>query len=270
MPTEAPLLLLVFGKNTVTIREAMKITTALVFCLLLLTFSTQSLAQDDTSHGGFDDIFSQYIPEVVDYDIDNDEKFMYWGKNIGVLLGTGLQTWSGNLGSFLKEGVPTFDFRVLFQVDHRFMTSLGFGYSSFDGVPTASASEIEGSLGDFLARNSASLVKLEFFRLNLSLRYYFQNGHAEREVASPALFIIGGLGMFYGNVKSNSQSDSAKINTADISSLPVVPFLGAGVDVAIIPRRMSFTLEGRYTPIALLRSTVGSLLEVNLASVFMF
>src|SRR5687767_9928868 len=102
----------------------------LLFTLLALTPS--SLAADEQQAGTQElaNPFSDFVPFEDEYDIDEDERFMYFARCFAVSLGTGLHKFGGNIGKLYNTAIPVMDFRLIYFFDFRLAGQVGLSSAS--------------------------------------------------------------------------------------------------------------------------------------------
>lgn len=194
--------------------------------------------------------FSDFVPSSDDEDVYEDEAFLYFDKNFGVSLGTGIDAWTGVMGKYFKLATPTFDFRLLSFSD-RSATEFGTSFSTHHGsIPIYGAST------------------LKVFKVFIDWKYYFRGDLKHLPVTgavnaiSPNPFFTVGLSYFdlsfeflsLGQVAQNRLTEWRAPIVGRLP-VPIVPTLALGLDFALNPRVSSLVLEGRWLPL-------GSLLDL--------
>lgn len=195
--------------------------------------------------------FSDYVPYDDDEDAYEDEAFLYFGKDFGVSLGSGLDAWTGVMSKYFKPAMPTFDFRMLAFSD-RLATEFG-----------ASSATYRGSIPEY---GTSTLRLLTVF---VDWKYYLRGDSKHLRTTStvnalsPNPFVSLGLTYFDLDFefRTHDQAYYARFSqwTAPIVGklpFPIIPTVAAGLDFALKPRSSSLVIEGRWIPL-------GSLLDIG-------
>src|SRR3989344_6210493 len=79
-----------------------------------MAYSPVALAQpaEEQPQAGTQELtnpFSDFVPFEDEYDVDEDERFMYFGRFFAVSLGTGLHLFGGNIGKIYNTALPIVD-----------------------------------------------------------------------------------------------------------------------------------------------------------------
>ncbi len=193
-----------------------------MFALLLL-LSTTSFAADDSSTASqeLSNPFSDFVPFEDEYDIDEDERFMYFGRFFAMSLGTGLHRFGGNIGKLYNTAIPVVDFKLIYFFDFRLAGQVGFSSAShaFDAEPSG-------------------VVEVNLLRLNGDLKYYFDTKELSAALTSANPFVVVGLSNTFRTQAFQTQSEAQRDNAFAVSG-------GLGMEFAIKPRKTSIGLEGR-------------------------
>ncbi len=197
-----------------------------LFFLLLVLFATPGWAAEDPAQTGSQELsnpFSDFVPFEDEYDVDEDERFMYFGRFFAVSLGTGVHTFGGNIGKLYNTAVPVLDFRLLYFFDFRLAGQLG--------ISSASHAYVD-------AEDENAVVNISLFRINADLKYYFdtKNVGAAITMANPYAILGVSRVMRTQNFTSDQTSDSDSAMAVSV---------GAGMEFALKPRKTSLGVEGR-------------------------
>lgn len=195
---------------------------ALLLLLTPLLWVPNAYCAEEQPQAGAQELsnpFSDFVPFEDEYDIDEDERFMYFGRFFGVSLGTGLHTYGGNLGRLYNTALPVMDFRLIYFFDFRLAGQIG--------ISTASHA--------FVVNEQ---VRVNMLRINADLKYYFdtQNMGATITVANP--YAVGGLSRTFRTQTFEEAQLIEKDNTFELSG-------GLGMEFALKPRKTSIGIEGR-------------------------
>lgn len=195
----------------------------LVLLALCPIFSKNARAEDGTSpEAEYQNPFSDYVPFEDEYDVDEDERFMYFGKFFAVGLGTGMQTFSGNIGKLYNTALPVLDAKLIYFFDFRLAGQVGINSASH-----AFSAEPNG------------FVEVNIFKINFDLKYYFDTQNYAAAVTSANPYLVLGLSEVYRTQTFQSAESITKDNSIAISG-------GAGVEFPLNPRKSAIGLEGRY------------------------
>lgn len=193
-----------------------------MFALFLL-FATTSFAADDSSTATqeLSNPFSDFVPFEDEYDIDEDERFMYFGRFFAMSLGTGLHRFGGNIGKLYNTAVPVVDFKLIYFFDFRLAGQVGFSSAShaFDAEPSG-------------------VVEVNLLRLNGDLKYYFDTKELSAALSSANPYLVVGLSNTFRTQAFQTQSEAQRDNAFAVSG-------GMGMEFAIKPRKTSIGFEGR-------------------------
>lgn len=181
-------------------------------------------AADEQPQNGSQELanpFSDFVPFEDEYDVDEDERFMYFGRFFAISLGSGLHKFSGNIGKLYNTAIPVLDFRLLYFFDFRLAGQLGLSTAShaFTAVPNGA-------------------VEVNLMRANLDMKYYLdtKNWGAAVTMANP--YLIAGVSQTFRTQVFQSLNKTEKDNAFAISG-------GAGMEFALKPRKTSLGIEGR-------------------------
>lgn len=221
---------------------------------ICLSVSLPAYAQDDTSHGGFDDHFSGYIVETPPYDIDKDERFMYFNKNFGFSVGTGIRVNKGVTETLIgSKSSPIIDFRLLAFVDLRYAIGLGVSQSvfvndfgevgkKFDGEEGRDIGEVVGVLETKLTRLDVFLKRYYSPRMRINKVLGMQS------VDSPVFHFT--FGVWYEwislDFKKLNETYAGVVNRDLLGVNLPIPYTAVGVDINLFARRASLTLGARF------------------------
>lgn len=198
----------------------------LVISLLLVLFAAQpSFAQEGeaaaTTTPELANPFSDYVPFEDEYDVDEDERFMYFGRFFAVSLGTGLHQFGGNIGKLYNTAVPVLDFRLIYFFDFRLAGVFGVSNAShaFNAQPNG-------------------FVEVNLLRLNADLKYYFDTKNTGAAITAANPYIIGGVSQTFRTQVFQTLDTVQKDNAFAVSG-------GLGMEFALKPRKTSLGIEGR-------------------------
>lgn len=190
--------------------------------MLLLAPAPGAKAADGNPEAEYQNPFSDYVPFEDEYDVDEDERFMYFGKFFAVGLGTGMQTFGGNIGKLYNTALPVLDAKLIYFFDFRLAGQIGINSANH-----AFNAEPEGG------------VQVNIFRVNVDLKYYFDTQNYAAAVTAANPYLIGGLSEVY---RTQAFSD---LNTVDKDN-SIAYSAGLGVEFALNPRKTALGIEGRY------------------------
>ena len=165
--------------------------------------------------------FSDFVPFEDEYDVDEDERFMYFGRFFGVSLGTGFNTFTGNIGKLYNTALPIMDFRLIYFFDFRLAGSLGISSASHAFAATQTGS-----------------VSVNLMRINADLKYYFNTKNVGAAITSASPYLIGGVSQTFRAQTFNDLGQVQKDNALAVSA-------GGGVEFALKPRKTSLGFETR-------------------------
>ena len=193
----------------------------LLFILLnLVTAGKVAQAADDNA-AELANPFSDYVPFEDEYDIDEDERFMYFGRFFAVSLGTGMHVFTGNIGKLYNTAIPVLDFRLIYFFDFRLAGQFGVSSAShaFSAAPTG-------------------FVEVKLFRLNGDLKYYFYTRDSSATITAANPYIVAGVSQTFRTQLFQDLQTTQKDTALAISA-------GAGLEFVIKPRKTSIGIEGR-------------------------
>ncbi len=165
--------------------------------------------------------FSDFVPFEDEYDIDEDERFMYFGRFFGVSLGTGLHRFGGNIGKVYNTALPVMDFRLIYFFDFRLAGQIGISTSSHAFSATATGP-----------------TEVSLLRLNGDLKYYFNTQNMSAAITSSNPYVILGISQTFRGQAFADTDEVAKDRAFAASA-------GFGTEFAIKPRKISLGVEGR-------------------------
>ncbi len=166
--------------------------------------------------------FSDFVPFEDEYDIDDDERFMYFGRFFAVSLGTGMHIFGGNIGKLYNTALPVLDFRLMYFFDFRLAGQIGISSAShaFNAAPNGA-------------------VEVSLLRLNADLKYYFDTKNVGAAITTTNPYLVVG-----GSQTFRTQVFQAH-NTVEKDSAFAVSG-GLGMEFALKPRKTSIGIEARY------------------------
>lgn len=165
--------------------------------------------------------FSDFVPFEDEYDIDEDERFMYFGRFFAVSLGSGMQKFGGNIGKLYNTALPVMDFRLIYFFDFRLAGVIGLNSASHAFYATET--------GD---------TEISLFRLNADLKYYFNTRNVGAAITAASPYLIGGVSQTFRTQSFSGLNQVVKDNALAISG-------GAGLEFALKPRKTALGIEGR-------------------------
>jgi hypothetical protein len=199
-----------------------------LFLLLALLPAPQpahAASGDEQQQAGTQELanpFSDFVPFEDEYDVDEDERFMYFGRFFGVSLGSGLHTFGGNIGRLYNTALPVLDFRLIYFFDFRLAGNIGISSAShaFNAAPNGS-------------------VEVSIFRVNADLKYFFDTKNVGAAITSANPYVIAGISQTFRTQAFQSHNTIEKDNALAVSG-------GFGMEFALKPRKTSIGIEGRY------------------------
>ena len=198
-------------------------------CVSLLALSASprahaASATDDPPPGSTQELanpFSDFVPFEDEADVDEDERFMYFGRFFGISLGSGLHKFTGNIGKLYNTAIPVADFRLIYFFDFRLAGQIGLSSASH-----AFYAEPNGS------------VEINLMRLNADLKYYMDTKNWAAAVTMASPYLVGGASQTFRSQAFQTLNRVEKDNAFALSG-------GAGVEFALKPRKTSIGIEGR-------------------------
>lgn len=165
--------------------------------------------------------FSDYVPFQDEYDVDEDERFMYFGRYFGVELGTGMHEFTGNIGKLYNTALPVLYFDLLYFFDFRLAGQIGISSAdhAFDAAPNG-------------------LVQVNLLSINADLKYYFNTKDSGAAITSASPYIIAGIAQTFRTQTFQTQNNVIKDTAGAFSG-------GLGVEFVLKPRSTSLGVEGR-------------------------
>lgn len=190
---------------------------------LLLAPGTSPAAEEQQQAGAQElaNPFSDFVPFEDEYDVDEDERFMYFGRFFALSIGSGMHKFSGNLGKLYNTAVPVLDFRLIYFFDFRLAGQIGVSSAShaFNAEPNGS-------------------VEISLMRLNADMKYYFNTRDLGAAITMANPYIIGGVANTFRTQAFQTLNRVEKDTAFALSG-------GAGVEFALKPRKTSLGIEGR-------------------------
>lgn len=166
--------------------------------------------------------FSDYVPFEDEYDIDEDERFMYFGRFFGISLGTGLHQFGGNIGKLYNTALPVLDFKMIYFFDFRLAGAFGVSSAAhaFNAQPIGP-------------------VEVKIMRITGDMKYYFDVKNAGAMITASSPYLVAGLAQNLRTQAFQAGGSISKDNSLSISG-------GMGLEFALKPRKTSIGVEGRY------------------------
>lgn len=197
----------------------------LILALSLLATSPRlARAADEQPQAGTQELanpFSDFVPFEDEYDVDEDERFMYFGRFFAVSLGSGLHKFGGNIGKLYNTAIPVLDFRLLYFFDFRLAGQIGISSAShaFNAVPNGA-------------------VEVSLMRINADMKYYMDTKDWGAAVTMANPYIIAGVSNTFRTQAFQTLNKVEKDTAFALSA-------GAGMEFALKPRKTSLGFEGR-------------------------
>ncbi|MCO5141497.1 MAG: hypothetical protein M9962_00235 [Oligoflexia bacterium] len=207
-----------------------------VICCLSVSFyaqaATEISAQEDLSY------FDEYVPYYLDEDTYAEESFMYFGKDFGFSLGTGVSIWTGALGKYFKPAYPILEMRLLWFTGYR------------------SSIQYTGSLVTHHAEIPEwGLTKLRMIFISIDYKYYFESAYPSSgfELISSMPYITFGLSYINLTLSKHRQNTEESFGILEWKTplfgkipVPIWPSVGLGIDLTLKPRVSSLTFEAKW------------------------
>ncbi|MGZ3695802.1 MAG: hypothetical protein ACXWQO_17005 [Bdellovibrionota bacterium] len=234
----------------------------LALCCLMAGLPKAAHAVDEQPQAGAQELanpFSDFVPFEDEYDVDEDERFMYFGRFFAVSLGSGLHKFGGNIGKLYNTAIPVLDFRLLYFFDFRLAGEIGISSASHA----------------FNAEETGT-VEVSLMRINADLKYYLdtKNWGAAVTMANP--YLIAGVSQTLRTQAFQTLNKVEKDNALALSA-------GAGMEFALKPRKVSLGVEGRmhqiyfkdrneqtYLPMSGIPDTTGNMYSMITSIIFFF
>lgn len=199
---------------------------AILFRLALFQPATAFAAQDDQTQAGAQELanpFSDFVPFEDEYDVEDDERFMYFGRFFAVSLGTGLHTFAGNIGKLYNTAIPVLDFKLIYFFDFRLAGQVGISSASHA----------------FTALPDIGPVQVSLMRINADLKYYFDTKNTGALITAMNPYIVAGVSQTFRSQNFLAQVTNQKDNAFAADG-------GFGMEFALKPRKTSIGIEARY------------------------
>jgi hypothetical protein len=195
----------------------------LIFFLLLLLHRPAHGAEEQPQPGSQElaNPFSDFVPFEDEYDIDEDERFMYFGRFFAVSLGTGIHKFGGNIGKLYNTAMPVLDFNLMYFFDFRLAGQLGISSASH-----AFTADPNGA------------VDVSLLRLNADMKYYFDTKDVGAAITMTNPYAIVGVSQTFRAQTFQTLNAVEKDTAFAISG-------GLGMEFALKPRKTSLGIEGR-------------------------
>ncbi len=196
-----------------------------LLALFLLHAWNPAHAAEDQQQAGAQELsnpFSDFVPFEDEYDIDEDERFMYFGRFFAVSLGTGMHVFGGNIGKLYNTAIPVLDFRLIYFFDFRLAGQIGVSSAShaFTAVPN-------------------DTVEISLLRVNADLKYYFDTKNVGAAITAANPYMVAGVSQTFRTQVFQSLNRVEKDTAFAVSG-------GLGMEFALKPRKTSIGVEGRY------------------------
>lgn len=197
-------------------------------CLALLLISAfhspKALAAEEAQQSGSAELanpFSDYVPFEDEYDIDEDEKFMYFGRFFAISIGTGMHVFTGNLGKLYNTALPVLDFKLIYFFDFRLAGTVGVSNASHA-----------------FNADSTGYTEVNIMKLNGDLKYYFDTKNISATISAANPYAVLGIANTFRTQNFQTLGSTQKDTALSLS-------MGAGMEFALKPRKTSLGIEGR-------------------------
>jgi hypothetical protein len=195
-----------------------------VFLALYLASPRHAIAAEDPSQAGAQELanpFSDFVPFEDEYDIEDDERFMYFGRFFAVSLGTGMHFFGGNIGQLYNTALPVLDLRLIYFFDFRLAGQIGLSSAShaFNAAPNGA-------------------VEVNLFRINADMKYYFDVKNAGAAITATNPYIVAGISQTFRSQVFIDHNSVEKDTAFAVSG-------GLGMEFVLKPRKTSLGIEGR-------------------------
>lgn len=192
---------------------------------LLASWPQAARAAEEQQQAGSQELanpFSDFVPFEDEYDVDEDERFMYFGRFFAISLGTGMHTFGGNIGKLYNTALPVLDFRLIYFFDFRFAGEIGISSAShaFNAEPNGP-------------------VSVSLLRVNADLKYYFDTKNMGAAITAVNPYVIAGISQTFRTQAFENFNRVDKDNALAASG-------GLGIEFALKPRKTSLGFEARY------------------------
>ncbi|NUM88171.1 MAG: hypothetical protein HUU37_03115 [Bdellovibrionales bacterium] len=212
--------------------EACISTSKIFLVLILICLSPLARAADPAGGGALSEAegdganpFSDYVPPPEDSDVSENEHFQYFGNQFGIMVGTGIQWFDGNMGRLYNAAAlnDNMSFRWWWLWDFRFMGTIGYTRSKhrFDAYP----------VGD---------TQVPIRRIDLDFRYFFDAKNLSATFTAMHPFALLG----FSNVKRSQLFEDLGSIEAESKMAASV---GGGLQFDITPRSTRLDLELKYS-----------------------
>lgn len=183
--------------------------------------SQLALAQGEAQETQYHNPFADYVPFEDEYDVDENERFMYFGRFFAVGLGAGTQTFGGNIGKLYNTALPTFHFNLLYFFDFRFAGQLHFSSAShsFSAAPNG-------------------YVEASLLKLGIDLKYYVDTKNLSAPLTASNPYIIAGVANTFRSQIFHHFGNTDKDTALTLGA-------GVGFEFALKPRKISLGTEFR-------------------------
>jgi opacity protein-like surface antigen len=170
--------------------------------------------------------YTEYGSFNEDKEEEENNKFFQYGRFFGISLGLGLETVDGDRGTLYQGGFPTFDAKIHYWFDFNFALDINFYLAEHYFISSATL---------FNGRFNVNIL-----RLGVDFKYYFDTKNLAAAISFANPYVVLGAGSY---TKTES---SATGQTSVSDSTTAVGFSGgAGMEFALKPRRVYFTVEGK-------------------------
>lgn len=186
---------------------------------------TAGQATLNESEGEGSNPFSDYVPPPEDNDVSENEHFQYFGNQFGIMVGSGIQWFDGNLGRLYNAAALTdnMSFRWWWLWDFRFMGLIGYTRSKhrFDAFP----------VGD---------TQVPIRKIDMDLRYFFDSKNLSATFTAMHPFAFVG----FSNIKRSQLFE--ELGSVEAESKTAIS-LGGGLQYDIKPRTSRLDFEFKYS-----------------------
>jgi hypothetical protein len=195
----------------------------LLLCCLAGHSSLARAAEEQPQSGSQElaNPFSDFVPFEDEYDIDEDERFMYFGRFFAISLGSGMHKFGGNIGKLYNTALPVLDFKLIYFFDFRLAGQIGVSSASH-----AFTADPNGA------------VDVSLLRINADMKYYFDTKNVGAAITMTNPYAVAGVSQTFRSQAFQTLGTVEKDNAFAVSG-------GLGMEFALKPRKTSLGIEGR-------------------------
>ena len=170
--------------------------------------------------------YTEYGSFNEDKEEEEDNKFFQYGRFFGISLGLGLETIDGDRGTLYQGGFPTFDAKIHYWFDFNFALDINFYLAEHYFI---SSSQL------FNGRFNVNIL-----RLGVDFKYYFDTKNLAAAISFANPYVVAGVGSY-----TKTESSAAGQTSVSDSDTAVGFSGGAGLEFALKPRKVYFTVEAK-------------------------